>query len=86
MLTKRQLEALRLMRDTDQEMVYEHGECMVGYERFGRRTFFALLRACAIRHDSTSASPGSGGMEIYSINETGRGLLGDAPPEKENGQ
>ena len=74
-LTKRQLEALRLMRDSDEEMAYERGECCVGLERFGKRTFFALLRSCAISHDTTSGDPGGGDTEIYTINSTGRELL-----------
>jgi hypothetical protein len=74
-LTKRQLEALRRMRIDDEELVYERGRCYVGSEKFSARTFFALLRACAIRHDPYSAKQGSGGMERYTINETGRNLL-----------
>jgi hypothetical protein len=75
MLTKRQIEALRIMYISEKELVYERGECYVGLEKFGSRTFFALLRACAVSHDSMSAEQGSGGMEIYTINETGRELL-----------
>ena len=75
-LTKRQLEALRLMRDEGEELVYERGECFVGNERFGRRTFFALLRHMAIRH--VEGEPG--GFERYDLNETGQALLATEAP------
>lgn len=72
-LTKRQLTALNLLRKD--ELVYERGECYIGHERFGARTFFSLLRMMAISHVPSSAKPGSGGLEIYRLNETGRQLL-----------
>lgn len=75
MLTKRQIEALRIMRDAEEELAYERGECWIGSHKFGHRTFFALLRACAISHDPTSGDPGCGDLEIYTINETGRNLI-----------
>lgn len=77
-LTKRQRDALRRMHDCEEELVYERGECYVGDEKYSARTFFALLRLCAISHDSTSASSGSGGLEVYTVNETGRNLLKEA--------
>jgi hypothetical protein len=58
-----------------EELVYERGECYVDIERFGHATFFHLLRLCAISHDPFSATQGSGGMERYTINDTGRELL-----------
>jgi len=84
-LTKRQREALDRMERCEEELVYERGECYVGEEKFSARTFFALLRLMAISHDSMSAEAGSGGMEIYTINETGRNLLA-APPAKPEGK
>lgn len=79
MLTKRQLEALRKMRDDDEEIAYERGRCYIGDERFGARTFWALLRHCAISQTDCSG----GAVEYYRINETGNGYLDgkDMPPE-----
>jgi hypothetical protein len=75
-LTKRQLEVLTIMRDEEEELVYERGTGYVGDSSVSGRTLFALLRCCAI-----SAEVGSepGGFERYTINETGRNLL---PPRK----
>lgn len=81
-LSRRQLEALRLMvhaeqRDfEDSEMVYECGECWVGLEKFSPRTFFALVRACAISR--VDGEPG--GYELWKINETGRRLAAASEP------
>ena len=72
MLTKRQIEILRLMRDQDEELIYERGQGYVDVERVSGRTVFGLLRACAIRADSFNKV---GGCERYSINETGLELL-----------
>ena len=76
MLTKRQIQALRLLRDNfdteDGEMVYEKGQCYIGLEKFSGRTLFALLKVMAIRMLSTSTV---GGFEVYTINETGLKLL-----------
>ena len=71
-LTKRQLEVLRIMRDEDEDLVYERGEGYVGDERISGRTLFALLRCCAIRAEDGSEP---GGFERYTINETGLGYL-----------
>lgn len=73
-LSKRQLEVLRMMRDLDAELVYERGMGFVENESVSKQTVFALLRVCAIRHDPYSASPGKG-LEIYAINETGLKLI-----------
>lgn len=73
-LTKRQREVLRLMATAEDSedglLVYERGRGYVGDEPISGRTFYALLRACAIRH--IDGEPG--GFEIYAINETGRAL------------
>lgn len=79
-LTKRQLYALQLLRDEEDELIYERGQCWIGYEKFSARTFFALLRAMAIRHDPYSAKMGEAGTEVYYINETGKGILEAASP------
>jgi hypothetical protein len=71
-LTERQREALRLMRDTDEEMVWENGQVWVGLERFSRSTVVALIRACAVSLDQFSTV---GKVERYSINSTGCKLL-----------
>jgi len=76
-LTKRQLELLAIMRDADEELVYERGTGWVGDTRVSARTLFALLRACAISLDQYSAQPGEG-LERYTLNETGRNLLSEA--------
>ena len=73
-LTKRQIDVLRIMAAQNEELVYEHGQGYVGNSPVSSRTVFALLRVCAIRHDPCSASPESGGLEIYTINEVGRKL------------
>lgn len=75
-LTKRQREVLTKMRDEDEELVYERGEAWVGDERTSAAVVFALLRLMAIRMDQQSTV---GGVERYTINETGRKLL-DPPP------
>lgn len=76
MLTKRQVQALRLLRDNynteDGEMVYERGECWIGLEKFSGRTLFALLKVMALHMESTSTV---GGFEVYTINETGLKIL-----------
>lgn len=70
-MTNRQAEVLRLMRDTDEELVYERGCGYLGLERVAARTVFALLRLMAIR--TVGGSPGE--LERYVINETGLELL-----------
>ena len=77
-LTKRQLETLRVMRDEEEELIYDHGVGYVG-DTFvvGGRTVFALLRAMAISAESDS-EPGEG-LERYHINDTGRALLKGEP-------
>lgn len=76
-MTRRQLQVLKMMRDGDFELVYEHGLCYVENERISKGTFIVLLAACALRHDPYSAGPDEG-LEIYSINETGKNILKEA--------
>ena len=71
-LTKRQLEVLRIMRDRDEELVYEQGEGWVDDEKIAPRTFFALLRSCAI---SCVEIGQVGRLERYRLNSTGRSYL-----------
>jgi hypothetical protein len=71
-LTSRQLKVLRLMRDSDEELVYSKGVGYVGLKRVSPRTIFALLRAVVIKLDQYSTV---GGCERYTINETGLTLL-----------
>jgi len=78
-LTKRQLEVLRIMRDEDEELVYERGIGYVGYSPVAARTVFALLRAMAL-HAEHGSEPGS--FERYTINETGRNLLLEAKHDR----
>jgi len=75
LLTARQREVLRTMRDKDEELVYEHGSGYVGNSPVAAQTVFSLLRLCAIKHDPCSAKLGERGVEIYTINDTGRRLL-----------
>lgn len=76
MLTKRQREILTIMRDQDEELVYERGVGYIFESPVAARTVFALLRLCAISLQSDSEP---GGFERYRINGTGRKLLeGDA--------
>ena len=78
LLTRRQLEVLRLMRDReiadpgcdDAELVYERGQGFLDLDRVSGRTVFALIRACAIRREDMNGS-----FERYRINETGRGIV-----------
>lgn len=74
-VTKRQREVLEIMAahpdDDVGELVYEKGHGWLGDERVAPRTVFALLRLMAISLDSTSRV---GGVERYTINETGRHL------------
>jgi hypothetical protein len=65
------LEALRMMRDDDEELVYERGRCYVGDQRFAARTAFKLWRLMAVR----TVSEHGHGLERYAINETGLALL-----------
>lgn len=75
-LTKRQLEILRLMRDSqhdeDGELVYEKGVGYVGLTRVSSRTVDGLLRNAAI-HLETGCKIGQ--FERYTINQTGLELL-----------
>lgn len=75
-LTRRQIQILRTMRDTDEELVYSKGEAYVGNEHVAPRTVFALVRAMAVSMDQFSEV---GKVERYTINETGRTIL-TAPP------
>lgn len=71
MLTKRQRQILTLMRDKNEELVYERGSGYVGLERVGKASVFALIRLMALRHEGGDP----GGFERYTINQTGRDLL-----------
>lgn len=73
-LTKRQIEILKIMYDNentdDGEIVYEKGIGYLGLERIAPRTVFALLRVCCISLDQYG-----GGVEHYHINGTGKDFL-----------
>ena len=79
-LTRRQHEVLRTMAerqaadpgDDEAELVRECCDAWLGDERVASRTVDALLRACAI------SDTGTGGIERYRINETGREILAQA--------
>jgi hypothetical protein len=81
MLTARQLEALRMMRDltdsddpeADGEMVKEGRVVMIELEHFSPSTFFALILHMAI--SESDGSDGPGGFERWHINGTGRAIL-----------
>ena len=79
-LTRRQREVLRLMATAEDSedglLVFERGSGYVGFEPIAARTFYALLRACAIRR--IDGEPGR--FEVYAINETGRGLATSPAP------
>jgi hypothetical protein len=77
MPTKRQLEILRLMRDTDEELVYEGRHAYIGNQRTNSATIMALLRLMALCTDQCSRI-GEGTLERYTINETGLQILKDA--------
>ena len=51
-LTRRQREILTIMRDKDEDLLYEHGRGFIGQSSVAPRTVFALLRMCAIHSDS----------------------------------
>ena len=65
-LSKRQMKMLRIMRDDDEELIFEDDHGYIGTHPLGAGTFHALLRACAIR---------STGGSYYEINETGLEIL-----------
>lgn len=71
----RYIQCLLLMRENDDELVYERGEAYVSLEKFSGATVFKLLRMCAIRHDQYSGEQGGKGLERYTINETGLNIL-----------
>lgn len=72
LLTDRQVVALRKMRDEEEEIVYERGQCWVGNEQFGPRTFFGLIRCMVISQESGFDKSG---YQMYTINATGRRAL-----------
>jgi hypothetical protein len=74
MLTQRQRWILSRLRDEDEELVYERGQGFVCTERVGRTLVMNLLRLMAIRADQHSNIE-NGGLERYTINETGLKLL-----------
>jgi hypothetical protein len=69
-LTKRQREILTIMRDKDEELVYEHGRGYIEYSPISPRTVFALLRLCAIQQDCVESM-----SAYYYITGTGLKLL-----------
>ena len=73
-LTKRQIEILKIMHDNentdDGEIVYDKGIGYLRLERISPRTIFALLRLCCVSLDQYG-----GGMEHYHINDTGKDFL-----------
>lgn len=81
LLTKRMRELLTIMADHPDddagEIVYERGTAYLGDTRIAARTVFALIGLCAISLRSGSHSVGQ--YERYSINETGRQLIGRKP-------
>lgn len=72
MITEAQRNVLTIMRDNDEELIYESGECWVGLDQIAKRDFFALLGLAALRMDQYSTV---GKCERYTINQTGRELL-----------
>ena len=82
-LTKGQREVLQKMatgpESEEAELVYEDGQCYLGYDHIDSRILFGLLRLCAISLDQYSKV---GGLERYRINSTGKDLL--ALTQKEN--
>ena len=72
MLTKRQREVLTIMRDKDEELVYEKGRGYLGYSPVSPGTVMQLLRLAAIRMEDGAEV---GKFERYTINETGRKIL-----------
>ncbi len=77
MLTKRQIEVLKIMRDEEEELVYERGVGYVGVNRISGATLLGLLRCAAISLDQFSEV---GDFERYTINETGRSLIASCTP------
>ncbi len=71
-LSDRQRELLTLMRDNEEELVYEAGIAYVGLVSTNKRMVDSLLRLCAIRLEDGFAL---GGFERYTINGTGLKLL-----------
>jgi hypothetical protein len=82
-LTARQAHILGIMRDQEEELVYERGEAWIGLERTSRRLAFNLLGLCAVSLDSFDEA-GSGKMEHYSISESGLKLLADFEAGRES--
>ena len=78
MLTERQREVLTIMRDhredDEGELLYERGTAYLGHRSISTATVFALLRLCAISMNQYSRV---GGLERYTINETGLNLLAE---------
>lgn len=77
-LTKCQLQILRMMRDEEEELVFENGSGYVGLHRVSLRTLLGLLKVAAISMDQFSRI---GSFERYSINETGLELLRSVPKD-----
>jgi hypothetical protein len=71
-LSNRQRELLTLMRDTEEELVYEAGCAYVGLVATNKQMVDSLLRLCAIRLEDGCEF---GGFERYTINGTGLKLL-----------
>lgn len=71
-LTKRQRFLLEMMRDEDEEFVYEAGCAYVGEVPTSKRMMISLLSLCAIKLEDDSEI---GGFERYTISGTGKKLL-----------
>ncbi len=65
-LTKKQIDMLRVMRDGQEDLVFEGERGFIGNHSIGPRMFHSLLRACAIS---------STGGVYYEINGTGLQIL-----------
>lgn len=73
-LTKRQWEVLKLMHDTDEELVGSGRYWYVGYEKVGIKTVYALLRYVLIS-GWDSGRDACGALQYLHLNESGRGYL-----------
>ena len=72
-MTPRQAAILRMMSDSEEEIVYERGRGYVGIERIAARTVFHFLRCAWIK----SVGGKIGQVEYYAISEAGRAALSE---------
>ena len=72
-LTKRQRFILELMRDEDEEFVYEAGMAYVGEFSTSKYMLMNLLRLCAIKLEDGCEI--GRGLERYTLSGTGKKLL-----------